>query len=671
MASISAPGLGSGLDITSIVTQLVAAERRPTEVRLDRQEAELQARLSAFGTLRSAVSSLRNSLSSLNTLSTYQGRTANSSDADVLSASATTTAAPGNFDVSVTQLAKSHKLATDPSLANAQFTSATDVIGTGTLTFKFGTTDYVKSPESYNDFTQNAAKVSQTVEITDGSLTGIRDAVNDADIGVTASIVFDGSYHRLVFTADDTGAANSLQITVNDADSDNADSSGLSLLTFNATANHLEQTDAAQDATLTINGIGLTSASNTVDDAIEGLSLDLAQTGNATVTVGKNTAAVSSAINAFVAAYNGFIQTGNDLGRFNAETGEAGLLNGDAVLRGITAQVRRVVSTPVDGVAGALSTLADLGITTSSSDGTLVLDNGALSQALADNFEDVASVFAAASTTTDSLVRFQSSSEQTVPGTYAVNITKLASQGELVGAQAANLTITEDSNDTINVTVDGTSAAVTLTAGTYSAAGLAAEVQSQINAASEFQDADIAVTVTHSGGVLTITSNRYGSASNVSINSGNGKTDLVGSSPTTTVGEDVAGQIGGVTATGSGKVLTGSGAAQGLKLEINGNTVGDRGTATFTRGFADQLDDLLGSILANDAVLDSVTDGIDARIDDIADARRVLDRRMDSLEQRLFAQFSALDVLVSQLNTTGAFLSQQLANLPQIGRSGS
>ncbi len=671
MSHISSPGIGSGLDVTSLVTQLVAAEGQPATQRLDRREAEVQARLTAYGTLKGAFSAFQTSLAALKDATTFQNKSAQSSDTAVATVSTTNAAVAGVFDLSVTQLAEAHSLATDTALSAAQFTSLGDVVGTGTLTFKFGTTDYDPSTDTYTSFVQNPDKAVETVTITDGSLSGIRDAINDADIGVTASTVFDGTNYRLVFTVEDTGAANSLEITVSDDDGDDSDGAGLSLFSFNATSNNMIQTQAAQDAMLSINGIDIQSAGNTLDKALEGLTINLLSTGSATLTVEKDASAISTNVSNFVAKFNALVSTINDLSSYDPATGSAGALNGDGILRSLDGQLRRILSNPVQGAADGFSILADIGITRSSDDGTLVLDNTRLDEVIKENPEAVTALFAAFGNPDDALVRFSASTDATLAGEYAINITQLASQGRLTGSAAANLTITSGSNDTLNISVDGVSASITLQAGTYTESALAAELQSRINASDALKDNDVAVTVSVSSGVLTVTSNRYGSASKVAVTGGNAATGLFGASPTATDGVDVAGTIGGFEATGSGQTLTGTNAATGLAIVVDGGALGDRGTVRFSRGYADEIDRFLSSVLGSDGILKSVTEGLNSRIERINDDRETLARRLESLEDRLRRQFTALDTLVSQLQATSDFLTNQLASLPVIGSRSS
>jgi flagellar hook-associated protein 2 len=667
MASISAPGVGSGLDINSIVSQLVAAEGQPVKNRLDRTETELQTRISAYGALQSAVSSFQSALGKLASGSGFQANTASSSNQDVLVATASRTAVAGSYDLAVSQLARAHSLVTDSSLVAGQFSSTTDVLGTGTLTFKFGTT--VADEEGYTSFTPNAEAAIATVEITDGSLNGIRDAINQADIGVRAAVIHDGSHFRLTLTSTETGAEHSMEISASDADGNDTDAAGLSLLSFNASANHLSQTSAGQDAQLTLNGLAITSSSNTLSSTLTGLTINLLGEGSSTLQVKKNTAEAGEAIRGFVETYNGLMGGINQLTGYDPETRRAGALNGDSSVQGLKTQLSRLLSTPVEGLDGPFSILADIGISRSSRDGTLQLDEARLGVALRDHYDDVMGLFAAAGRASDAQVQVLGHNKSTRVGDYAVNISRLASQGSLAGSAAANLTITAGVNDTIKVKLDGLEASVTLSSGTYTAAALAAELQSRINGTALFSDRERGVQVSENGGVLSITSNRYGSASKVELSGGNGASDLFGAAPVASDGMDVAGTIGGLPASGSGQTLTGSGAAEGLRLLVSGGTTGDRGEISFSRGFADQLNDLVGRLLADDGLFKTMGKSLDDRLAGIETQRERLALRLASFEQRISAQFTAMDQIVSRLQSTGNFLTSQLDALPVIGTS--
>jgi flagellar hook-associated protein 2 len=660
--AISAPGIGSNLDINSIVSQLMAIEQRPRTL-LDTKEAAYQARLSAYGQLRSALSSLQSAVQALALPSRFETRTASAADPSVLSASASASAASGTYEVAVSQLAQRQAL----SAAGQSSVGATIGSGTATtLTFEFGTisggtlTDGIYTGAT---FMQDGTVASGTVTIdaSNNSLQGVRDAINTANIGVTASIVNDGSGspYRLVLQSTAGGAARSMRIGVS------GDAALQSLLAYDpAGTQNLTQTVTAQNALLTVNGVAVTSGSNTVTGAIEGVSLTLAKAGTTTVSVGRDTAGVTQVVQGFVKAFNDFNTLLRDLTKFDPSTQTRGLLLGDGAARTIQGQLRTALSTALGGGGDTLRVLSQVGLTFQQ-DGSLALDSGKLSQALATDPSGVAQLFASGGTARDSLIKVVGSTALTAPGTYAVDLTQVATQGQLAGSAAAALNIVAGVNDTLSISVDGTTASVTLTPGTYTATALAAHVQSTVNAAATLRAAGAAISVSQSAGVLMLTSKRYGSSSTLSA-SGNAAADLLGATPTATAGADVAGTIGGFAATGSGQRLTGASGSPvaGLVLEISGGSAGARGTVSFASGYASRLDGLLKGLLGTDGVIASRTSGIAATIKDLDRQREVLDRRLAQIEQRYRDQFSALDTLISSLTATSNFLTQQLAQLP-------
>ena len=657
--ALSAPGIGSNLDVNGIVSQIMALERRPLTV-LDTKEAKYQAQLTAYGSLKGALSSFQSAVAALASPARFSAVTASFADTTVATATASSAAAAGSYSVEVQTLAQSHKL------KSATFAATSTTVGTGTLTIRFGT-------YSGGTFTLNPDQAAQTISVdaSESSLAGVRDAINTANAGVSASIVNDGSGNRLIIASKDTGVANALKITVEDDDLANTDNAGLSQLAYDASTGgttNLTQTFAAQNATAVIDGIAITKASNTISDAIEGVTLNLlkANTPSATtLTVTRDTAGIQAAVQSFVTAYNDLNKIVTDLSKYDAANKRSSTLTGDATVRSVQTQLRGVFNTTLSTAGGGLTALSNIGISFQK-DGTLKLDSSKLTTALSDSTKDVSTLFAAVGKPTDSLVSFVSSTSDTKNGTYLLNVSQLSTQGKAVGGGAAVLTINAASNDTIDLTVDGVAASVTLAAGTYSAAELAAEIQSKINGVIALSSTGISVTVTQSAGVLSVTSNRYGSASTVAITGGTGKLDLFGAQ-TETAGVNVAGTIGGITATGSGQILTGTGDASGLALKVTGGATDARGTVSFARGYAYELDKLVGKMLENDSLVDGRMDGINASIKNVGTQREVLARRLDMVESRYRAQFTALDVMMSSMSNTSSFLQQQLANLPKAG----
>lgn len=648
--------IGSNLDVNSIVSQLMTVEQRPLQV-LAQKEAGYQAKLSAYGSLKSAVSSFQSAMNALTTTDKFVSSKTSVSDATIATASAGGTAVPGQYSIEVQSLAQAQKL------KSANYAKTSDALGSGTLTIQFG---------SYAGgvFTANGDKAAKTISIkpTDNSLAAVRDAINAANVGVTASIVNDGSGNRLVIGSKDSGLDNALRITVSDDDGNNTDTAGLSALAFDASTggtSNLSETVAAKNATVIIDGITVSKNSNTITDAIDGVTLNLAKEAAGTpvtLSITRDNSGTKSAVDGFIKAYNELYKTLSNVSAYNAETKQAAILQGDSAVRTMQARLRSLMSGTLDSAGGGLSRMSDIGVSIQT-DGTLKLDSAKLQKVLDDPAKDIATLFASVAKPSDSLVSFVGASSDATAGAHALNITQLATQGRTTGSLAAATTITEGVNDTLQLKVDGVETTIKLSAGSYTAATLAAELQSKINGASALSDADVAVAVTQSAGVLTVTSNRYGSASKIEIVGGDAATDLFGASSATD-GVDVAGTLGGTTATGSGRKLT----ALGITLTIDGGATGDRGTVSFARGFAAQFTDLAKTFLEDDGLLDGRTDGLDRSIKDIAQRRAALNVRLDMVEKRYRAQFTALDTMLSSMQSTSSYLEQQLAALPKIGQ---
>lgn len=652
----------TNLDVNGIVSQLMAVERQPI-TKLDAKEAGYQAKITAYGSVKGALASFQTAVQGLSSAGKFTALNATTSDDAVLSATASSIAVAGSYSLEVSSLAQSQKL-----VATGQ-SSSTASIGDGaetTVTFDFGTISGTllgtgKYDTGATFLSNGKGTKSITIGSSNNSLQGIRDAINAAKIGVTATIINDGSGtpYRLALSSDSQGASNSLKISV----SGNAAVSGLLAHDpADALGQNLAETVTASNATLKVNGVAVSKDSNSISDVIQGVTINLKtkNTSPTTLTVAHDTASISNSISGFVKAYNDLSKTLKDISAYDPKTKVGAVLQGDGTIRTIQSQLRDVLGTSVVGASGTLNTLSQIGVSFQK-DGLIALDNTKLNSAMATNIKDIASLFAAAGNATDSLVSFTSSSSATKAGSYAVNITQLASQGKIVGSGAANTTITTANKD-LTISVNGVGASISLTAGTYTAQALSAELQAQINGASAFSNAGVSVAVTQSGGIFTVTSSSYGSTSSVFIG-GNGASDLLGATPVSTAGVDVAGTIGGGSATGTGQILKD---AQGLSITVNGGSLGDRGSVSYSNGYAFLLNNWAGALLATEGAINTRTDGINATIKDIGKRRDAINTRLISIERRYRAQFNNLDLMLSSMNTTSSYLTQQLGQLSKL-----
>lgn len=675
---LSSAGIGSNLDVDGIVTKLMSVEQKPL-VTLNTKEASFQAKLSGFGTLKGALSAFQTAVRGLSDISKFQGVRTSVGDSSVATVSGTGAAKPATYALKVTQLAQAQKLVAAGTVSDIT------PIGNGVITFDFGTT--AGTPDANGKygapttFTSSGSGVKTvTIDPTNNSLSGIRDAINNAAIGVTATIVNDGgaSPYRLALTSNATGKQNSMKISVTDMAAPDAPAgtppgTALSGLLANdpAGVQALSQTAAAQNSEFTIDGIAVSKAGNSVSDVIAGVTLNLLKENPLTATsvsVSRDTASVSTAVNSFVKAYNDISQNLRDASAYNATTGAAAILNGEASVRTMQTQIRSVLTTPIAGGGSAFSRLSQVGVTLQK-DGLLAVDSGKLSAALESNFGDFAGLFAAAGKASDSLVSYAGTSAATVPGSYGVNISALATKGYTVGSAAAALDYTTG-NNTFDVKLNGISKTITLVPKVYATpAALAAEIQSKINGATEFSSTGSAVAVTENAGVLTITSNTYGASSTVAI-SGAGSTDLKFASAGAGVvaGLNVAGTINGAPATGSGQLLTASAGdpSAGLSILISGGATGARGTVDYSQGYAYQFDKMTTSMLSDTGPLSSRATGIAASIKSIAKNRADITTRLATVEKRYRAEFTALDLTISKMNTTSTFLTQQLTQISNL-----
>ena len=661
---LASTGIGSGLDVNAIVDKLMAIERRPLEV-LAQQQAAFKSKISAYGIVKSALAALQTAVKGLTATGAFRGMSATISDSALATLAAGSGATAGSHSIEVTALAQAHKV------ASAGFTSATDTVGSGTLTFTFGTF-------AAGTFTANPSAATGIVTIPTGqsSLAGIRDAVNAAKVGVTASIVDDGTAagKRLVFTSS-SGAAMSLKVGVTDDDGNPLDAAGLSQLAYDPAATpgagrNLSQTVAAQNAALTIDGIAITKATNVIADAIAGVTITLNKTNvgaPATIAVAADPKASLAAVDAFIKSYNDAQKLLTSLTKYDPDQKAGSILTGDVTARTIQSRLRALTGGAIAGVSGSgLASLSDIGVK-SAVDGTLTLDSAKLSSLLTSDPEGVQRLFTSLGKASDALVGYTGSTAKTQPGVYAVTVSQLATRGTLVGTSPAALTITAGVNDTLTAIIDGVATTVTLAAQTYASAdALAAEVAGRLNGSTPIRDAGSSVAVTASGGVLTVTSARYGSASNVSF-SGNAAATLVGPGATGTAGVDVAGTIDGIAATGSGKTLTAltGTPAEGLALAIEGGALGARGTVTFTRGVGAQFETLLEDLVDEDGIVETKSDGVQASVATLDKRKVVLEARLERIEEAYRRQYIALDATIAQMSAISEFLTQQLANLPK------
>lgn len=367
--AITSTGISSGIDIESLVTQLVAAEGQPAVNRLNFREASYQAELSAFGSLKSALTKFQDAIKALKSSSDFLGRLAQSTNDELFTATASSAAVSGSYQIEISQLAKAAKVSTNAG----DFSSEDDVVGTGSLTITLG-------GESF----------SITVDGTNNTLAGIRDAINDADDnpGITATIISTDSGTNLILSSDEVGSANSITTTA--VDDDGGD--GFDLARLNAAENNANS-QAAQNAIIYVDNQVVTRSSNSFSDVIDGVTFNLlkSEPGSIeTLDIKRDEESVKTKINAFISAYNALVDTTSQLASYNADTGAAGVLLGDSALRGVQSSIRQIMTSAVQGLD--FGTLAEIGITTND-ENKLTLNTEKLDDALNTAYGSVSKLF--------------------------------------------------------------------------------------------------------------------------------------------------------------------------------------------------------------------------------------------------------------------------------------
>ena len=366
MATLSSAGIGSGLDVNSIVTALVNVERVPIN-QLQTQADTLQSKLSSFGKLQSYVSAVRDAARTLTLPGTWSQTVGSSSDPAVGVVTDGSTLA-GSYRVEVQSLAAAQSIATATTYAGA-----TSTLGQGTLHIAL----------------QGGASKNVVIGPGEDTLEKVRDKINAAGAGVVASILSDASGARLVLRSSATGAANAFTVGVTESGA-----AGLGALAYDpAGTSAMTLAQPAADAKATINQLPVTSATNTLTGVIDGLTLTLnkATTAPVDVSAKPDSEAMKKAVSAFVSAYNDMAKYLNDQTKYDADSKTAGTLQGDSAANAVRSQMRGLLAT-TSGASATFTRLGDIGFDVQK-DGTIQLKGSKLDNALA-NVPELKKLFA-------------------------------------------------------------------------------------------------------------------------------------------------------------------------------------------------------------------------------------------------------------------------------------
>ncbi|MCP4706332.1 MAG: flagellar filament capping protein FliD [candidate division Zixibacteria bacterium] len=766
----SIQGISSGLDIESIVNSVMDYERRPITI-IEQEKLLKTQQLSAYKAVLAKFLSVKSSASLLKRESYFNKTQINVSDDTILSASAGSNISSGTYSLQVLELAHNHQI------ASQGFDDATtSTFGTGEIKIALGDDSLT------------------TIEIASGNntLIGIKDAINSANVDVSASIINDGSSsnpYRLLITADETGAVNDINyeidltggdtlelgsgsfdnpeivsfstgatstvslggtasfsgdenkiytftvagsgtqtvgtdvITLNWSDGTNSDSivinqadteyevlisgSAYDGLKLSFAAGDLVAGDTFQvssfapllqeatDARVSVGGGGsgsgspiiVTSDSNSLDDVIPGLDIDLknitASGEYVTIQTGMDTKAIKTQIDAFITSYNGVMEFIDGQFTYNEDTTESGVLFADYPLQIMQSSFRFASTSIVSGLPNGINSLSAIGIRSDAGGQLKISDSAKLSDAIVNDLDGVIKLFTNSGESTSSFIEFLSATDETVAGSnYTVNISQAATKGYFQGssiADPADTTLTLDStNNRIKLNIDGLlSNEIMLTERDYTTGDdLANELQTRIDADEKIAGKGLTVEWVDEGttGYLKITSGTYGSGADIGIYASQmlSAYSAIGmSAGDFTEGKDVEGTINGESATGKGQNLTGDEGnvnTDGLKLRVTytdaDSLSGTEGTIGIVKGLASKIDEALENITKSiDGSIARRTSALESQIQYMDERILEFDARLASRKEDLYSEFLAMESALSQYEAEGQYLSSQLENL--------
>ena len=683
---ISSLGAGSGIDTKALVDGLVEAEKAPSQSRIDKTKETYEAQLSAYGLMRSTISTFQGVLSPLTNPDTFNARSLAFPQNDFITPDQLqANAAQGTYQLEVDQVAQAQ------TMVSGEIADIKKPLGAGEVTFRFGSWTDTSTADAPTGFTLNSDKSPLTVKVEAGdTLEKVVEKINKGDSGVQATLLPVNGKHQLMLVAP-SGEKQQLEIST-------TGSTDLDFMAFNQAhgAGGLSQTQQGQDAKIKLNGLALTRESNEINDVINGLefTVNKATAGEKlsfTISPDKQTA--ETAVRNFVEAYNALQTTLKNLTAVKdadpaegVEEKQVGVLSRDSTAKSIQSNISSIVNGVVPGLDSERF-LSELGIRTKL-DGTLEIDDTKGSDNKTDferafdkNFDGLAELFSLGSSTTNSNISIGTSSSvgNISSGTYELEITKEPTKAVTNAANLTSLDLSAGGPHTFKLSLgQDTSKAVqtteiTVPAKVYGTGDeLAKELQALINGNSAMSS-DMGVDVTYDGSKLVFTNKNYGDDRTIAFSDVSAGLSNIGLSSglTGTDGSDVEGKINGEVADGFDDVLL---PKIGSKMTGVNFTVGEGGLGkssfTFTRGLAGELN----AYLAN-AIRDSSSDAdpapIALRESNINDGLKRLESDQESLNARIekirlryTSQFSAMEAILSSFDSTKKQMESLLDTLP-------
>lgn len=663
---VTIDGLVTGIDTQTIIDGLLKIQKQQID-RFAVRKSEVEQKQTAFKGVETRLLGLQLDVSKLSRSqnNTFTRQTVTVSDESAVAGTAIESAAGGVYRFTVDSRAAAHQV------ASQGFADPDSEITTGTFELRLG----------------NGDLETITVDDSNNSLAGLADAINTAGGGVTANIIKDSSGgatpYKLLLTSSKTGSENSISLTNNLAASSGTE--------VRPEIDFGTPVQAAVDAKITFGSgagaISTTSATNRFDNVVRGVSFDLLNPTvgqEVTITVARDTATAVDNVKSFVESFNDLVQYIDDQARYVSSTNQGGPLQGDRNVQTIKQKLYSTVLNVVPGVEQSANRLSAVGITVSNS-GRLQLDSTRLQSILDGQVEDVSAadvkrLFALDGISDNSGVKFVSGSVDTKSSAtpVQVKITQAAEQASLTAETSLNSSVViGDSNNVLTVKINGFEANVTLASGTYTQQEFADLLETTLNNTSGLAGQSVSAGLV--GSKLKITSDRYGSASQIEIVSGSAMTDLGMIAGQKSSGKDVVGsfRVNDIdeSATGKGQILSGDSDNEntsGLLVRVSLSAADFSGETTanltVTRGVGASLGKLLDDFLSSEDGLTSIANsGFDSQLSNL---QASVDRQQavfDRQQEQLVKQFSALESAISQLQSTSSYVASQLASLTSSG----
>jgi len=625
-------GIASGLP-ADLVDQLIAVERQPLQ-RLQLRQDVLSATKDAWAQVTVRLSAVRSAVDALRRANSFTDFwAATSEDTSVATVAVTGTPIEQSVDFTVDALARRQQT----TVADG-FSSLDDSLGGRTLTITVDGTDHDVTPA-----------VDQT-------LGGLIESINAADIGVRASTISNGGQLQLVLTSTESGLDNAFSVAPATSGWTNAFSN---------------LTDAA-DASISIgqtNPLTITSSTNTFANVIPGVSVQVRALGATSVTTQRDTEGIVTAAQTLVDSVNSALTALGDLSSYNAETGRSGPLNGDFTVRQLMTDLRSVISAPVGGLTSQYTAGNQVGIELTR-DGLVTLDQAALRDALATDFDAVANLFSRRGASDTAGVRFVDATRDTLAGTFTVDVANPSTAARITGAAVSAIpsdpriyTVRTTEGDIVTVTIPANASVATAVAEINAAMGGTSISAVVDDAGTPGDDSDDMIQIDHSGlgpqFGFSITADSEDVDGNVLDEYGIRTNGFVYGDAVISV--DVDGTPTEFTGTGRTVRIT-DGDADGLTLSVSG-APGTQAQVTVTEGIAGALDRLIFAAEGSTGSVARAQDLIDTDVKLLQDRIDRMEVSLATRETALRRQYAALESVISQLTSMGNFLNTQFAQL--------